>query len=98
MRKGDPSYRIVKRRTLIPEPGTRLKIKPLLPGIRQLSGEKIQWYLASELRERIRQSGVQIKVIDRHARKEYNVKPRDFAGQLLERLIELLLYTEEYLR
>ena len=39
--------------------------------------------------------------------KEYNVKPRDFTGQLLhnlpeaksvERLIELLLYTEEYLR
>ena len=86
MRKGDPSYRIVKRRLLIPEPGTRLKIKPLLPGIRQLSGEKIQWYLASELRERIRQSGVQVKVIDRHARKEYDVKPRDFTGQLLHSL------------
>ena len=30
------------------------KIRPLLPGVRQLSGEKIQRYLASELRERIR--------------------------------------------
>ena len=102
MRKGDPSYRIVKRRMLIPEPGTRLKIKPLLPGIRQLSGEKIQWYLASELRERIRQSGVQIKVIDRHARKEYNVKPRDFTGQLLHNLPEAKslhgdIYLELYL-
>ena len=86
MRKGDPSYRIVKRRTLIPDPGTRLKIRPLLPGIRQLSGEKIQWYLASELRERIRQSGVHIKVIDRQARKEYDVKPRDFTGRLLHNL------------
>ncbi|MDE0285018.1 MAG: hypothetical protein OXN26_10780, partial [Gammaproteobacteria bacterium] len=90
------------RRTLIPEPGTRLKIKPLLPGIRQLSGEKIQWYLASELRERIRQSGVQIKVIDRHARKEYNVKPRDFTGQLLHNLPEAKsvhgdIYLELYL-
>ena len=86
MRKGDPSYRIIKRRTLIPDPGTRLKIRPLLPGIRQLSGEKIQWYLASELRERIRQSGVHIKVIDRQARKEYDVKPRDFTGRLLHNL------------
>ena len=102
MRKGDPSYSIVKRRTLIPEPGTRLKIKPLLPGIRQLSGEKIQWYLASELRERIRQSGVHIKVIDRQARKEYSVKPRDFTGQLLHSLPEAKsvhgdIYTELYL-
>ena len=102
MRKGDPSYRIVKRRTLIPEPGTRLKIRPLLPGIRQLSGEKIQWYLASELRERIRQSGVRIKVIDRQARKEYNVKPRDFTGQLLHNLPEAKsvhgdIYIELYL-
>ena len=102
MRKGDPSYSIVKRRTLIPEPGTRLKIRPLLPGIRQLSGEKIQWYLASELRERIRQSGVHIKVIDRQARKEYSVKPRDFTGQLLHNLPEAKsvhgdIYTELYL-
>ena len=102
MRKGDPSYSIVKRRTLIPEPGTRLKIRPLLPGIRQLSGEKIQWYLASELRERIRQSGVNIKVIDRQARKEYDVKPRDFTGQLLHILPEAKsvhgdIYTELYL-
>ena len=102
MRKGDPSYRVVKRRTLIPEPGTRLKIRPLLPGIRQLSGEKIQWYLASELRERIRQSGVRIKVIDRQARKEYNVKPRDFTGQLLHNLPETRcvhgdIYIELYL-
>ena len=102
MRKGDPSYSIVKRRTLIPEPGTRLKIRPLLPGIRQLSGDKLQWYLASELRERIRQSGVHIKVIDRQARKEYTVKPRDFTGQLLHNLPEAKsvhgdIYTELYL-
>lgn len=102
MRKGDPSYSIVKRRMLIPEPGTRLKIRPLLPGIRQLSGEKIQWYLASELRERIRQSGIHIKVIDRQARKEYSVKPRDFSGRLLHSLPVAKnahgdIYTELYL-
>lgn len=86
MAKGDPSYRVLKRRTLFPERGTELKIKPLLPGIRQLSGEKIQWFLASELRDRIRNSGVQIWVIDRQARKEYKVEPRQFTGRLLHQL------------
>ena len=86
MKKGDPSYSVVRQRTLLPEQGTRLKIRPLLPGIRQLSGEKLQWYLASELRQRIRQSGVQIKVIDRQARKEFLVEPRAFTGQLLHQL------------
>ena len=73
-------------RTLFAERGTELGIKPLLPGIRQFSGEKIQWYLASELRDRIRRSGVQIKVIDRQARKEYKVEPRQFGGRLLHQL------------
>lgn len=36
---------------LFAERGTELRISPLLEGIRTLSGEKIQWYLASELRE-----------------------------------------------
>lgn len=43
MRKGDPSYTIMPRRTLFAVRGTELTIKPLLPGIRQFSGEKIQW-------------------------------------------------------
>ena len=54
------------------------------------------------MRERIRQSGVNIKVIDRQARKEYDVKPRDFTGQLLHILPEAKsvhgdIYTELYL-
>jgi hypothetical protein len=51
-----------------------------------MSGQKIQWYLAAELRDRIRESGVKIKVIDRQARKEYQVEPRRFSGQLLHEL------------
>ncbi len=86
MRKGDPGYEVTRRQVLAPEPGTRLKIGPLLPGVRQISGEKIQWYLASELRERIRHSGVRVKVIDRNARKEFNVEPRQFTGDLLHHL------------
>ncbi len=86
MKKSDPRYTVNRRRVLFPERGTELKIKPLLPGIRQLSGEKIQWYLASELRDRIRDSGVRIKVVDRQARKQYDVQPREFSGRLIHQL------------
>ena len=86
MRKGDPSYSVTIRNALLQDTGTRLKIRPLLPGVRQLSGEKIQWYLASELRERIRSSGVNVRVIDRQARKEFVVVPRQFTGELLHQL------------
>jgi len=86
MRKGDPSYSVTVRNALLQDAGTRLKVRPLLPGVRQLSGEKIQWYLASELRERIRSSGVNVRVIDRQARKEFVVVPRQFTGELLHHL------------
>jgi hypothetical protein len=86
MRKGDPGYSVARHRALVSEPGTRLKVKPLLPGVRALSGEKIQRYLASELRERIRRSGVKIRVLDRQARKDLAVEPRQFSGELLHHL------------
>ncbi|MDA8109674.1 MAG: ATP-binding protein [Betaproteobacteria bacterium] len=86
MRKHDPGYSVARLRALLAEPGTRVKIRPLLPGVRQLSGEKIQRYLASELRERIRQSGAAVRVLDRQARKELPVEPRQFAGELLHHL------------
>src|SRR5437867_8281942 len=82
LRKGDPSYRITTRPALIPEPGTEVLIKGILPGIKNFSGEKIQWYLASELRDRIRHSGVAIRVVDRTARAEFKVEPRQFEGRL----------------
>lgn len=86
MRRHDPGYSVVRRAALLAEPGTRLKIRPLLPGVRQLAGEKIQRYLASELRERIRASGVRVRVVDRQARKDLTVEPRQFSGELLHRL------------
>lgn len=54
MRKGDPSFSVSIKRTLFGESGTEVRIAPLLDGVRALSGEKIQWYLAAELRDRIR--------------------------------------------
>jgi hypothetical protein len=86
MRKGDPGYSISAKRSLVADGGTDVHIAPLLEGMRGLSGEKIQWYLASELRDRIREIGVRITVIDRLARKQYLVEPRQYEGQLLHQL------------
>jgi hypothetical protein len=86
LRKGDASYSIAPRRTLFGEGGTEVRIAPLLDGVRALSGEKIQWYLAAELRDRIRHSGVRINIVDRLARKQYAVEPRQYEGRLLHQL------------
>jgi hypothetical protein len=86
MRKGEPKYEVKQKGVLFPDGGTELTIRPLLAGIKQFSGEKLQWYLASELRDRIRHSGVQIKIIDRTARAEFKVEPRQFEGRLLHQL------------
>ena len=84
MSKGQQGYDVLPRRTLFSLQETELLIKPLLPGIRQLTAEKIQWYLASELRDRIRSSGVSIRVTDRTARKEFLVEPREYSGTLIQ--------------
>jgi hypothetical protein len=100
MRKGNPGYRITRKHILVPETGTELVVKNILPGIKQFSGEKIQWYLASELRDRIRTSGVDIRVIDRTARAEFKVEPREFEGRLLHEVRPFCqgeLYLEVYL-
>ena len=102
LRKGDPSYRIMLRPALFAEAGTEVLIRGILPGIKNFSGEKIQWYLAAELRDRIRHSGVAIRVVDRAARAEFRVEPRAFEGRLLHELEGALpaqseLYAELYL-
>jgi Histidine kinase-, DNA gyrase B-, and HSP90-like ATPase len=86
MRKGDPGFTVTPKRALFAERGTEVKIAPLLDGMRSLSGEKLQWYLAAELRDRIRKSGVRISVIDKLARKQYAVEPRQYEGRLLHQL------------
>src|SRR5258708_21820822 len=97
MSKGDSRYEVTPRRVLFAEKGTELKISPLLEGIRPLSGEKIQWYLASELRDRIRDSKARVTVIDKLARKQYEVEPRQFEGRLLHQLPPVrTLYGEAY--
>lgn len=86
MRKNEPGYSLATRRALFTHQGTELLIRPLLPGLRQLSGEKIQSYLASELRDRIRSAGVRIRILDRAAKKDLEVQPRQFTGRLLHEI------------
>ena len=86
MQRGDEGYSVRVSRALLTEAGTTLDIRPLLPGVRQFGGEKLNWYLASELRDRIRQTGVCIRISDRTARKSYTVTPREFDGRLIHEL------------
>jgi hypothetical protein len=102
MRKGDPGYVVTPKRALFGEAGTEVRIAPLLDGVRPLTGEKIQWYLAAELRDRIRETGVRINVVDRLARKQYAVEPRQYEGRLLHQLPAIRtplgdIYAELYL-
>jgi hypothetical protein len=86
MAKDSPDFSVTKKRVLLPFKGTDLMIYPLLPGLRSLTGEKIQRYLASELRDRIKAAEVTVKVVDRTGRKELIVVPRQFTGRLLHNL------------
>lgn len=86
MAKDSPDFAVSRKRILLPYEGTDLMIYPLLPGLRSLTGEKIQRYLASELRDRIKTTEVTVKVIDRTGRKEFVVVPRQFTGRLLHDL------------
>lgn len=103
MTKGLPEYEVSKRRLLVPPPGTEVTVYPLLPGLRRLTGDRIQRYLAAELRERIRKSKVRITVVDRTRRTRHVVVPRQFGGRRLPELdvcatpqgeIELELYLD----
>ena len=86
MAKDSPDFAVSKKRILLPFKGTDMMVYPLLPGLRSLTGDKIQRYLASELRDRIKETGVTVKVIDRTGRKEFVVVPRQFTGRLIHNL------------
>ncbi|MCF7927801.1 MAG: ATP-binding protein, partial [Spirochaetales bacterium] len=84
--RNNPGYSLQQVNKLIGDRGTTLLIRPILAGVRRLTGEKIQHYLASELRERINRRGVLIKINDRRSRKELVVEPHKFSGRLLHHL------------
>ena len=102
MVRDSPSFSIRDSRELIDRTDTELHIQPILPGVRMLTAERIQSYLASELRDRITKSGVTITIVDRGARKQLEVVPRMFQGVLMHGLPTLRsalgeIYAELYL-
>ncbi|MBN1647635.1 MAG: ATP-binding protein [Spirochaetales bacterium] len=102
MVRENPGYSISQVNHLFDIAGTELLISPILPGIRALSGERLQAYLASELRDRIAKHGVRITIYDKLSRKQLEVEPRKFHGHLLHNLPEIRspygeIYCELYL-
>ncbi|MCM2278680.1 MAG: ATP-binding protein [Oligoflexia bacterium] len=81
--KGKPGYQISRTRALLADSGTELVIQPLLPGLRQVTGEKLQWYLGIELRNRILDRGVEIHIHDLTSRNELRVEPQRYEGRKL---------------
>ena len=87
MRRAIRAYSVDRRATLLAETGTELKIAATAARDAPASGEKIQWYLASELRERIRQSGVRIRGSSTPARaRNCRSSPASSRGELLHQL------------
>ena len=100
--KQNPGYSIKDVNTLFGHTGTELFISPILPGIKQLAGEKIQNYLASELRDRIIRHRINIRIVDKSSKKDLTVEPRKFSGRLIRSLPQPRnplgeIYTELYI-
>jgi hypothetical protein len=83
--RGKRQYAIRPVRGRLSVRGTRVVVGPLLDATKHLvTGEKIARYLSAELRDRIRNTGVTIDVVDAVSRRELRVVPREFDGERLE--------------
>ncbi len=80
MHRSKNKFEVQPTRQLVGRQGTELMIGPLLPGLRQLSGERLEAYLAAELRNRILSTGVKIRILDRLSRMDRVVEARRFEG------------------
>lgn len=84
MERGSPSFRVTRSRKLLSAGGTEVLIENLHESNRKhLSGEKIQKYLAAELRDRLKKTGIVLQVHDRVSRKHFDVKPVQYEGRRL---------------
>jgi len=85
--RGEQNYSVSPVRGSLAVGGTQIVVGPLLEATRKMvTGEKLRRYLANELRDRIRTSGVQIRIADRISRKQLVVMPREFQGDRLHEL------------
>jgi hypothetical protein len=85
LERGKRTYTVSLVRGSLAMGGTRVIVGPLLESTRKVvTGEKLARYLSSELRDRIRSSNVEIRIVDRVSRKETLVEPRQFEGDRVE--------------
>ena len=85
LKRGGRTYTIRAVRGQLATGGTRVIVGPLLEATKKLvTGDKVARYLSAELRDRIRNTGVKIEVVDRVSRSEQVVTPREFDGERLE--------------
>jgi hypothetical protein len=84
LERGKRNYTVRPGRGRLATGGTRVAVGPLLSATRSIvTGEKLQRYLSEELRDRIRNTGATVRVIDRVTHKQFKVEPREFSGQRL---------------
>ena len=82
LKRGEKTYSVRSMGKVPRLEGTRILVGPMLDSTRQVvTGEKIQKFLSAELRDRIRSTGAQITIIDKVARKELVVSPKEFDGE-----------------
>lgn len=86
LERGRPEYKIGPLRNQLGFGlgGTSVQVGPLLESSRNtLTGDKLQRYLSAELRDRIRSTGVVVRILDKVSRKQLDVTPREFEGRRL---------------
>ncbi|MCE9584376.1 MAG: ATP-binding protein [Planctomycetes bacterium] len=90
MRAGEERWRVHSARERLPLSGAEVVIAGLRDTTRTLlTGEKLNRYLAAELRDRIRSRGATVRIHDRVARKAFTVRPREFEGERVEEVKRL---------
>jgi len=87
MKSGGQTFSISVVPGSILSKGVKVLIGPLHPTARSIiTGDRLEKYLASELRDRIKQSGVIVEIFDRVTHKNRRVVPREFEGERLSEL------------
>ena len=85
LKRGKTNYAVRPLRGQMPSGGTRVVVGPLLESTRNIvTGEKLLRFLAAELRDRIRNTGVKVQIVDRVSRKTFIVTPREFEGERVD--------------
>ncbi len=90
MRAAEERWRVHTARERLPLSGAEVVIAGLRDTTRALlTGEKLNRYLAAELRDRIRSCGATVRIHDRVARKSFTVRPREFEGERVDEVKRL---------